>query len=341
MIRVSLFHPSGDFEELSEAVNLAESLGFHGCFFGEHHGAPVHDRPQLLVLLAALAARTRRIRLGTSILLSPLYNPVQLAETASMVDVISKGRLVLGLGLGYQPQDFRQFGVPFNQRVSRFEEGIEVLRRAWTQERFSFAGRRYQFDDVAVYPRPVQSPHPPIWLAAWSLEGARRAGRLGDAFVTDPIQNLAATKTFVHAYREAAAAAGRPAEVVLMRELLIGETRQEAFDRYSAGLLAQYRYYWQNGAFNPDYETWMAQVNDARDLTWELLAKDRVIWGSPEDCVEQLRHWCAELDCSHVQVTVPHPRAAQSGGTTKTGWTRAGQLAAIQLIGERLVPALR
>ncbi len=118
------------------------------------------------MLLAALAARTRRIRLGTSILLSPLYKPVQLAETASMVDAISKGRLVLGLGLGYQPQDFRQFGVPFDQRVSRFGAGIEVLRRAWTQERFSFVGRRYQFDDVAVYPRPVQSPHPPIWLAA-------------------------------------------------------------------------------------------------------------------------------------------------------------------------------
>ncbi len=135
--------------------------------------------------------------------------------------------------------------------------------------------------------------------------------------------------------------------MVLMRELLIGETRQEAFDRCSAGLLAQYRYYRQNGAFNPEHETWMAQVQEAHELTWELLARDRVIWGAPEECAEQLRHWCVALDCSHVQVTVPHRRAAHAvlhstkTGSGKTGWTRAGQLAAIRLIGDRLLPALR
>ncbi len=329
---VSLFHPSGDFEEVVEAVSCAESVGFHGCFFGEHHGTPGMDRPQLLVLLAALAARTRSIRLGTSILLSPLYNPVQLAETASMVDVISKGRLVLGLGLGYQAQDFRQFGVPFEQRVSRFEEGIEVLRRAWTEERFSYAGKRYQFDDVAVYPRPVQRPHPPIWLAAWSVAGAERAGRLGDAYVTDPIQNLAATKLFASAYRAAAAAAGRRAEVVLMREMLVAETRDEALERYADGLLAQYRYYFQNQAFLAEHEPWMKSVRDARELTWELVSKDRVIWGSPGDCAEQILHWCEELRSDHMQVTIPHARG---------GWTRAGQLATIRLIGERVIPKLR
>jgi probable F420-dependent oxidoreductase len=332
MPRLSLFHPSGDFEEVAEAVSCAEAVGFHGCFFGEHHGSPGMDRPQLLVLLAALAARTRTIRLGTSILLSALVNPVQLAESASMVDVISKGRLVLGLGLGYQPQDFRQFGVPFNQRVSRFEEGIEVLRRAWTEERFSYTGKRYSLEDVAVYPRPVQRPHPPIWLAAWSVAGAERAGRSGDAYVTDPIQNLAATKRFASAYRAAAAAARRPAEVVVMREMLVAETRDEALDRYAEGLLAQYRYYFQNDAFIPEYEPWMKSVRDARELTWELVSNERVIWGSPGECAEQILHWCKDLGSDHMQVTIPHPRG---------GWTRAGQLATIRLIGEQVIPKLR
>ena len=124
MTLVSLFHPAGAFEELAEAVACAEAVSFHGCFFGEHHGAPGVDRPQLLVLLAALAARTRTIRLGTSILLGALHHPVHVAEAAAMVDRISGGRLVLGLGLGYQAQDFRQFGVPL-------PSACRASRRAW------------------------------------------------------------------------------------------------------------------------------------------------------------------------------------------------------------------
>src|SRR5262245_65578030 len=102
--RVSLFHPSGNFEQMVEAANCAEENGYYGCLFGEHHGSPGNERSQLLVWLAALAAGTRSIKLGTSILLSPLYNPIQVAESAAMVDVLSNGRLLLGLGLGYQPQ---------------------------------------------------------------------------------------------------------------------------------------------------------------------------------------------------------------------------------------------
>src|SRR5687768_14628981 len=113
MAEVSLFHPWGDFDQVVEASLAAEQAGFDGVLFGEHHGTPANDRPQLLILLAGLAARTTTIKLGTSILLSPLYDPVQVAESAAMVDVMSKGRLVLGLGLGYQPQDFSHFGIPF------------------------------------------------------------------------------------------------------------------------------------------------------------------------------------------------------------------------------------
>ena len=332
MTLVSLFHPSGDFEQTVEAALCAEENGFHGLLFGEHHGSPGNERSQLLILLAALAARTKRIRLGTSILLSPLYNPMQVAEAAAMVDVISNGRLILGVGLGYQPQDFRQFGIPFNQRVSRFEESVEVIRRAWTEERFSYFGRRFTFENVAVYPRPIQKPHPPIWMAAWSIEGAKRAGRLGDAFVTDPIQNLAATTAFAAAYRESAAASGREAEIVIMREFLIAESRQEALDRYAEGLMAQYRYYWQNDAFIPEYDPWLNDVTSAADLTWEGLSENRVIWGTPADCVGQIEHWCRELGSNQIQVTIPH-----RGGLN----ARAAQLATIRLTGEQVIAKLR
>jgi probable F420-dependent oxidoreductase len=328
---ISLFHPWGGFEDLSEAVLHAEAQGFDGCLFGEHHGSPANDRPQLLILLAALAARTKRIRLGTSILLSPLYDPVQVAESAAMVDQISRGRLILGLGLGYQRQDFQHFGIPFSHRVSRFEEGIEVIRRAWTEERLSFEGKRYRYQDISVHPRPYQQPHPPIWLAAWSIAGAERAGRLGDAYVTDPIQGLAATTAFARAYRDSAAAAGRASDVVIMRELLCAPTRQEAIDRYGEGLLGTYRYYWQNGGFNLDYEPHLARVTSAADLTFEMLARDRVIYGSPADCLGQLEHWVRTLGASHVQVTVP-PALGNI--------TPQAQLDTIRFLGSELVPGV-
>jgi alkanesulfonate monooxygenase SsuD/methylene tetrahydromethanopterin reductase-like flavin-dependent oxidoreductase (luciferase family) len=329
---VSLFHPFGDFEATVEAVNAAEAAGFDGCLFGEHHGAPGNDRPQLLILLAALAARTKRIKLGTSILLSALADPVQIAESAAMVDVISGGRLILGLGMGYQPQDFRQFGIPFAQRASRFEESVAVIDRALRDERFSFAGRRFRYDDIAVYPRPVQRPRPPVWLAAWSIAGAERAGRLGDAYVTDPIQNLHAVTAFERAYRASARAAGRDSGVVIMREILCAATRQEAIDRYAEGLLRTYRYYFANGAFMLDYEPWAATVTDARDLTFEMLTGNRIIYGSPEDCLGQLEHWVRTLAASHVQLTVPYPPSEA---------TRESQLRQIAFLGETVVATLR
>lgn len=328
MVAVSLFHPRGEFEELSAAVQCAESAGFDGCLFGEHHGTRQNHYPQLLPLLAALAARTTHIRLGTSILLLPLYDPIHIAETAAMVDRISGGRLILGVGIGYQPGDFRQFGIPMRHRVSRFEEGLEVLRRAWTEEDVTFSGKRYRYENVAVYPRPVQEPHPPIWVAAWSEAGVRRAGRSGDAFVTDPIQDLAATRHFVDIYRGVATRRQREPHVVIMREFLCAPTRSEAYDRYAEGLLATYRYYWQNGAFNVGLEPWAADISSPADITFEGIAEDRVIYGTPNDCVEQLERWVRETGAEHVQLTIPGPAGD-------------AQLDAIRYAGEQVLPRVK
>jgi probable F420-dependent oxidoreductase len=333
MARYSLFHPPGDFEALSTVAQLCEEVGFDGLLFGEHHGARQMRFPQVLPLLAGLAARTTTLRLGTSILLSALYDPVHLAESAAVVDQISGGRLTLGLGLGYQPEDFNHFAVPFKEKVSRYEEGIEVLRLAWSQERFSFEGRRYQYQDVAVYPKPVQQPNPPLWLAAWSEAGARRAGRLGDAYVSDPIYNLAAITRFAEEYRAAAANTARESEpeVVLMREFLCAETRQEAIDRYAEGILGTYRYYLSNGAFSEEWDPWIRDLASPAEMTFDQVASERVIFGSPDDCAEQLEHWIQQTGASHVQLTIPQSVDNEPG---------APPLDAIRFAGERVVARL-
>ncbi len=331
-MQVSLFGLTGDFEEIAAQAVAAEEAGFDAVLFGEHHGAPMHRHPQLLILLAGLAARTSRIRLGTSIVLGALYDPVHLAEMSAMVDRNSGGRLILGLGLGYQPQDFDHFAVPFRQRVSRFEEGIEVLRRAWTEERFSFNGRRYAYDGVAVYPKPLQQPHPPLWLAAWSEAGAARAGRLGDAYVTDPIQSLSAITAFDRRYRESAAAAGRRASVVVMREILCAPSREQAIERYGGGLEATYRYYWDNDAFVLDWDDDIEPGQPFDAVGVERLMRDRVIVGDPAECVTELERWCRRLAADHVQLIIPPSRGERG---------LADRLATIRMLGDEVAAPLR
>ncbi len=131
---------SREYRETVELVRLAEALGFDSAWVSEHHGASDGYLPSLLPMLAALASATERIRLGTGVVLTPLHDPLRLAEDAAVVDQISEGRLILGLGIAWRPEEFRMFGVPFAERLARTVETVEILRRAWTGERFSFAG---------------------------------------------------------------------------------------------------------------------------------------------------------------------------------------------------------
>ncbi len=148
-------------DELIIEAQQAERAGFDSFFLTEHHQEPSGYLPSPLPLAAALAARTSTIRLGTGIAILPLYHPTRLAEDCAVIDIISKGRLILGVGQGYQEGDFAAFGLKVSDRVSLFEESIEILRRAWTEEKVYFVGKRYTLQNVMVTPKPVQKP--PRW----------------------------------------------------------------------------------------------------------------------------------------------------------------------------------
>src|SRR5262250_2966540 len=144
-------------DEVIAEAQLAEASGFDSCFFGEHHQDKDGFLPSPLIVATAVAARTERLRVGTSVILLPLHHPVRVAEDSITLDLVSKGRLILGVGVGYQPADFRAFNVPMKDRATIFEESVEILRRCWSGERFSFKGRHYTLDDVQIMPRPVQA----------------------------------------------------------------------------------------------------------------------------------------------------------------------------------------
>jgi len=165
------------YAEQLDQIAYAEQIGFDSVWITEHHFIEDGYTPSVLTVAAAIAARTSRIRIGTWVLLLPLHNALRVAEDAATVDILSGGRLDLGMGLGYRLEEFEALGVDRRERGRRMDEGVELIRRAWTEERVTFSGRFYDVRDLPVTPRPVQRPHPPIWLAARGEKPARRAAR--------------------------------------------------------------------------------------------------------------------------------------------------------------------
>ena len=164
-------------------IEWADQAGFDLVWFTEHHFVDDGDLPSWIPVAAAAAARTRRVRFGTDICLLPFNHPVRLAEDLAVLDNISGGRVEVGVGMGYAPHEFRGFGIPLARRVSLMEEGIEVLQRCFTGEKFSYAGKRHQLEAVRITPGYVQAGGPPLWIAAMSAAGARRAARYGTHFL--------------------------------------------------------------------------------------------------------------------------------------------------------------
>jgi probable F420-dependent oxidoreductase len=210
-----------EYREILDLVRLAETLGFDSAWVSEHHGSGDGYMPSLLPTLAAFAAATERIKLGTGILLTPLHNPLRLAEDAATVDLISGGRLILGLGLAWREEEFRMFGVPMAERARRTAETVDVLRRAWTGKRFSYEGRVYRFDQVQVSPRPERrgGAVPPIWLGGSVEPAVRRAGRLADGYIRTRGGGVEPMKRDLQTFEGAAREAGRDAPALAFAQL--------------------------------------------------------------------------------------------------------------------------
>jgi alkanesulfonate monooxygenase SsuD/methylene tetrahydromethanopterin reductase-like flavin-dependent oxidoreductase (luciferase family) len=171
----SKLESSAFYDEMFRQIEFIERAGFNSVWVTEHHFVDDGYLAPVMPMLAAIAARTTRLRLGTYVLLAPLYHPLRLAEDAAMIDVISKGRLRLGLGMGYRDEEFEALGVSKKTRYSRTLETIEILKRAWSGETFSFAGKHFNFKDVRVLPRPVSKPYPELLWGGMTAKAIERA----------------------------------------------------------------------------------------------------------------------------------------------------------------------
>jgi probable F420-dependent oxidoreductase len=320
------------YDELFETVELAEEVGFDACFLPEHHQQPDGYLPAPFVMGGAIAARTSRLHINTGVMLLALWHPLRVAEDVAVLDVLSNGRVGLGVGLGLVEREFHQFGVDRRSAVSRFEEEIALLRLAWTEERFSFQGRHFQLHDLGVTPKPIQQP-PPIWIGAMSDRGVARAGRLGDGWLTDPLHNLETMAAWARLYREAAARHGRKPWIWLQRDIWVTEDPGEVERVWAPHLVADWRFYFnlgffRSGRFNPSREAWITQISSADEIEFERIRHERVIAGTPDQVIAQLDRWREVVQPDGLCFRFRFPNGPDQRRTA----------AAIRLFGREVIP---
>ena len=226
------------FQNILTQIELGDQLGFNAVWLGElHFGRRSSISASPLMILAAAAQRTKRIRLGTAVTLLPLHNPIKIAEEAATADVLSGGRLELGVGRGTAPIHYTGYNINQEESRERFEEALEVILKAWTQDTFSYQGKYFQTEELSVVPKPLQKPHPPIRLAANSPDTFTIAGRLGTPIFASPLINPPdKLREYLTVHREALQPGIRQ-DVALMFPVHVSDSRAQARQECEASLM--------------------------------------------------------------------------------------------------------
>jgi alkanesulfonate monooxygenase SsuD/methylene tetrahydromethanopterin reductase-like flavin-dependent oxidoreductase (luciferase family) len=290
------------FENSMTQMKAAETLGYDAVWLAELHFQK--DRSVLsspLVVAGALAAATRRIKIGIAVQVLPLSNPIRIAEDAATVDNLSGGRLDFGVGRSGLPAHYRGFNIPYAESRDRFNEALDIILKAWTEDRFSYSGKYHQLQDVCVMPKPMQKPHPPLRIAATNAETFEMVGRLGYplfiAVRTFGAEELKRLISGYHAGWKAAGHAGR-GDVALSIPVYVAETEARVradsetstmhfFHSIARGLQQQ------DGASAATSQARAERAQKLASLTYEDVTRNYAIYGTPQSVTEQL---CALRD---------------------------------------------
>lgn len=311
-------------DHLLREADLAEAGGFHSIVVPERHGRTECMFPPPLILLAAIAPRTQYARLGTYICLPPLYNPMHLAEQFAMLDHLSHGRVIFGAASGYHSGYHEFAGVPFSERGARFEEAYEIILKAWTQDKFSHQGKFWQLHDVRLTPKPFQQPRPEIWIGGMFPKTIARAGRMGDAWCSDPFPlDPKLWSEQVRIYRDEAKKNDKKSTVVLMRDGWVSPRREESDEIFLDLAIQEWLFYFRWGILthHPDFQK---ESDFTRDR-----ARKHFITGTPEDCIRQAQMFGREFDTDYLIMRFRLP-----GGPD-----RSKVLQCLQMWGREVMPA--
>jgi alkanesulfonate monooxygenase SsuD/methylene tetrahydromethanopterin reductase-like flavin-dependent oxidoreductase (luciferase family) len=308
--------------EQLEQFRAARGAGLDFISWGHHWLIDPFQHFQPIPVLARLAAEAGAMDLVTGVLLTPLLNPVQVAEDVATLDHICQGRLILGAGLGYRPEEFEAAGVAMSERAPRFEEGLALMKRLWADDEVTHHGRFYRVTGARPTARPYQRPHPRIWIAAMADPAVRRAGRLGHPFYALGTLSHDEVRRSLEVWRLALHAAGRPAppEVPVHREFFVAATHEEAWARARAGVEAKYKGYAQHG---------LPSVAASLSAGVDRMMEDPFVIGAPEECLTKLARF-RELGVTHLALRLFWP-----------GMTQVEALRMIDLVAKTMLPVLQ
>jgi probable F420-dependent oxidoreductase len=292
------------YHRIHDYVARAEALGFDFGTVGHHRFTPqlAFNEPSApLTMLAAILARTQRIKVCTSILLLPTYHPLDIAEQVATLDEMSNGRVIFGIGAGYRPYEFDAVGIDFKTRMSRMEEMVAILRQAWHQPSVNFKGRHFSIDGVEVSPHPIQD-RLPIWVGASSPNGIARAARIADGWIAGFPTPLPILEPVVREYRANARMAGQPATLCLMRDFHIAPSRERMDPLWFERSIGIYRGYIKAGSKMKIDDTVMRAVR-GEPVSLDEYLPGRAVAGSPEDCIREIERCQAMTGCEYMLLT--------------------------------------
>ncbi len=309
------------YDKALDQIAYAEELGFDSVWLAEHHFSNYGFSPNPLLLAVKAAQVTKRVRIGTAVLVLPLWHPVRLAEDIAMVDVLTEGRLEVGIGRGYQIHEFDAFGTDLNESRLMYEESVDILLNAFSCESFSHSGSYYRIPELVTYPKVVQKPHPPIWVAAQNPDSVKSTAAHGFNLFTSgagrPFEMLA---TVGQAYREAAEKAGHNVndlEFSVQNQIYITETDEEALEAAEhhrwqyrmANHLRSGTLKIEKGVACPDSVKEEPPLGD--------FVKGRTLSGTPDKVIAQIERYrdevgITQLNCSFSVGSLEHDKVKKS-----------------------------
>jgi alkanesulfonate monooxygenase SsuD/methylene tetrahydromethanopterin reductase-like flavin-dependent oxidoreductase (luciferase family) len=272
-------------------------------------------------------AEAPSMRLNFGLVLLSLHKPLDIAEQIATVDVMSGGRVILGVALGYRDVEYLAFGTTQKERVRRFEENLEAIKRLWTEDVVHMKGSHFILDGASVGTKPVQKPHPPVWIGANADPAIRRAARLGDCWYVNPHNRIDTIARQVDVYKRALDEYGKPfpKEFPARREVFVAPSRDEAIRLCAPHLGAKYRAYQQWGQAQA-----MPEGDNDLGVEFDELIRDRFLIGSPDEVAEQILRLHRRTGINHLIMSVQWP-----------GMTQSLALDELHLLAEEVFPRVR
>ena len=293
-------------DQLRAEVRAADEAGFDAFFLPEFHQTRAGGVISPLLTGAALAEGTQRIRVGQAVVPGPLHHPVRLAEDVAMLTWLTRGRALLGVGVGHLPPDFELYDIDRGSRFARLRDLLDVVDAAWSGGPFDVTGCHGRWRGH-VTPAPYRGRKPEVFMGAHGPRGLALAGQRADVWLSDPQRHVDVVARLASQVRSAAGAAGRPVTIGMFRDAWIGDSREACEKVWLPHALAVHRLYFNVGVYLEEFEPWVSQVRSREDFTASVVAPGRLLYGSGADLRAEIADWRDRTGLEYLALRMRQP----------------------------------